>query len=385
MSTDGYDGDRLANLEKEVASLWSALWLLHRIENLVRADPEIEPTCYAVLTGVTATVGLGMDRAMLFLADPERRTTLRGAAAIGPDDAEEAGAIRAAIQAEAPDLEALYEAGLKRRASEGRLDLRVRATEVDTGGRTPVALALRRGATIIGEGDDDGRGLFDVRTSIAAPVRGRTASVGVLYADNRFTGRKVEPIDQLVFMMVADHAGRALESARQYERLAHEARTDALTGLTRHGVLMVDLAREVQAALASGEPLGMAMMDLDDFKRVNDRLGHPAGDALLAGVAARLQGVARGQEGVYRYGGEEFAVLIPSASRVAAAVVGERLHHAVSSRPFELGDHGTLPITCSVGVASLPEDAEDAGALVEAADAALLRAKAKGKNRVEKA
>jgi diguanylate cyclase (GGDEF)-like protein len=338
-----------------------------------------------VLTGVTARVGLGMDRAMLFLADPARRTTLRGAAAIGPDDAEEADAIRAAIQAEAPDLEALYEAGLKRRASQGRLDLRVRVTEVDASGRTPVALALRRRATIVGEGADDCHGLFDVRTSIATPVRNRATTVGVLYADNRFTGRSVEPVARLVFTMVADHAGRALEAAQQFEQLVREARTDALTGLPHHGVLMADLAREVQAAREAGEPLGLAMVDLDDFKRVNDHLGHPAGDSLLSSVAGRMQGVVRGQEGVYRYGGEEFAMLIPGASRIGAAIVGKRVHHAVSSRPFELGGHDALRVTCSVGVASFPEDAQDEDALVKAADAALLRAKAKGKDRVEKA
>ncbi|MCC6552552.1 MAG: sensor domain-containing diguanylate cyclase [Polyangiaceae bacterium] len=384
MSSEASD-DKLSELEEEVVSLRGAIWLLHRIANLVRATPEVEPTCYAVLVGVTAYVGLGMDRAMLFLADPARRTALRGAAAIGADGAAEAGAIRAAIEAEAPDLEALYEAGLKRRASRAPLDVRVRAVEIDAGGRTPPALALRRGAAVVGEGEDDAGGLFDLRTSIAAPVRGKAAVIGALYADNRWTGRPIEPVDTLVLTMLADHAGRAIESAQQFERLAREARTDALTGLPHHGVLMADVARLVEAATAAGEPLGFAMIDLDDFKRVNDQLGHPAGDAMLSGVAARLREVVRGREGVYRYGGEEFAMLIPGADRAASALVGERLRHAVSSRPFELGAHGARRITCSVGVASLPDDARDGPGLVEAADAALRRAKARGKDRVERA
>jgi diguanylate cyclase (GGDEF)-like protein len=139
------------------------------------------------------------------------------------------------------------------------------------------------------------------------------------------------------------------------------------------------------AATASGEPLGFAMIDLDDFKKINDRYGHPAGDALLAGIAARLCGVVRACGGVYRYGGEEFAMLIPHGDRAAAALVGERLNRAVSAQPFELGGGCVVRMTCSVGVASLPEDAADAGGLVAVADAALLRAKARGKNCVERA
>jgi two-component system, cell cycle response regulator len=126
----------------------------------------------------------------------------------------------------------------------------------------------------------------------------------------------------------------------------------------------------------------VVMVDLDDFKRVNDTLGHLAGDALLAGVAARLRAVVRNDEAPYRYGGEEFTVILPSADRGAAAVVGERLRAAVGSKTFEVGCSSPIQVTCSVGVASLPEDGKDAQSVVAAADDALLEAKARGKNRV---
>lgn len=385
MGEGGRDDDRLARLEEEVVSLRGAVWLVHRIADLVRATPELEPTCHAVLMGVAASVGLGFDRAMLFLTDPARRTRLRGVAAIGADGAEEAAAARRALDADVTGLDALYEAALRRRGDPGALDARVRATDLDAGGATPVAMALRRGAAVVGEGEDDAGGLLHLPTCIAAPARGRGVTAGVLYADNRWSGRPIDAVSQLVFTMIADHAGRAVESAYAFEQLAREARTDALTGLPHHGVLMADLGREAEAALASGQPLGFVILDLDDFKRVNDRLGHPAGDALLSGVAARLRGVVRGREGVYRYGGEEFAALVPGAGRAAVASIGERLQQAVSSRPFELGARGALRVTCSAGVASLPEDARTPGDLVEVADAALRRAKALGKNRVEPA
>jgi diguanylate cyclase (GGDEF)-like protein len=374
--------DRLASLEKQVESLRSAIWMLHRVATLVRATPEIEPTFYAVLTAATADVGLGFSRAMLFLPDSSKRTVLRGAAAVGPDSPEEILRGWRALEDDAAGLEALYDAGLRHRARIGKLDAHVRATVVDAEGRSPVALALRRGRVVVGEGDDDCGGLLDIPSCIAAPVRGRHGVLGVLYADSRFSRRPIDATLPVVFAMVADHAGQAIESAKQYERLAHEARTDALTGLLHHGVLMADLEREVEASAASGEPLGFAMIDLDDFKKINDRHGHPAGDALLAGVAARLRGVVRSREGTYRYGGEEFAMLIPGGDRAASARVGERLHGAISAQPFNLGGGCVVRVTCSVGVASLPDDARDASGLVKAADAALLRAKARGKDRV---
>ena len=386
----GSHRDELTRLRHEAASLRAAIALLHRIGNLVSGALELEPTCYAVLTAVTAGVGLGLNRAMLFLADPVERSTLRGVAAIGPADRDEADRVWRSIEAAAPDLETLYESGLRHHKHPGKLDRRVRKATVDGGGGTPVALAFRRGVTVIGEGEDDapedGARLFHASTSIAAPLRDPQGVSGVLYADNYFTGRALEPVASEVFAMVADHAGRAIANARRYEEVSGAARTDALTGLRHHGAFMTDLGGEVAVAThRHRRPLGLAMIDLDGFKQVNDRLGHVAGDALLAGLAARMRGVLRGGEGLYRYGGDEFAALLPGADRAAAALVGARLRAAVSEQPFALGAERKLQVTCSIGVASLPEDATDGTALVEAADKAMFQAKAAGKDQVKQA
>ena len=374
-------------LRREVASLRGAIDLLHRISNLVGAALEGEATCYAILTGVTAGVGLGFNRAMLFLVDVDGRHVLRGAGAIGPSDAAEAERIWRSSAAEGQDLTELYRAGRRSSAAGARarstLDARVRATTIEVSGETPVALALRRGEPVIGEGSDDAGGLFHVPTSIAVPLRSRHAVSGVLYADNRFTARALDAASKLVFTLVGEDAGRAVESAQRYERLASEARTDALTGLGHHGALVVDAAREVAASLAATRPLGLLMIDLDGFKQINDRCGHPAGDALLVEVALRMREVIRGGEGVYRYGGDEFAVLLPGATRSASALIAGRMLRAIAGRPFVLGEGLRERITCSIGAASLPEDAGDPERLIGAADAALLRAKALGKNVVE--
>jgi diguanylate cyclase (GGDEF)-like protein len=322
---------------------------------------------------------------MLFLADPKDRNLLRGTAAVGPADRGEADEVWKAIEADARDLETLYELGLRHHKSPGRLDQQVRRVVVDAAGQTPVALAFRSGATIMGQGKDDAGGLFHATTAIAAPLRDYHGVSGVLYADNSFTAERIDPVALQVFSMVADQAGRAIANARRFEEVAGAARTDALTGLRHHGAFMTDLGLEVEAALAGGRPLGLCMIDLDGFKQVNDRLGHLAGDALLAGLASRMRGVVRGGEGVYRYGGDEFAVLVPGADRAAAALVGARLHAAISGQPFSLGEARALHITCSVGVASLPEDARAPTALVDAADRAMFKAKARGKDQVEEA
>jgi diguanylate cyclase (GGDEF)-like protein len=372
-------------LRREVATLRAAIGLLHRIGNLVAGALELEPACYAVLTAVTAGVGLGLNRAMLFLADPKDRHLIYGVAAVGPADPEEADRVWRSIEADAHDLETLYESGLRHHKHPGKLDRRVRKTAIDGRGQTPVALAFRRGVTVIGEGEDDADGLFHGATSIAAPLRDMHGISGVLYADNCFTGRPLDPVAEQVFAMVADHAGRAISNARRFEEVSGAARTDALTGLRHHGAFMTDLGREAASALAHHRALGLAMIDLDGFKQVNDRLGHQAGDALLAGLAARMRGVVRGGECLYRYGGDEFTALLPGADRAAAALVGARLHAAVSNQPFAFSEERTLRITCSVGVASLPEDARDATGLVEAADQAMFRAKAAGKDQVGEA
>ncbi len=376
-------------LRREVATLRAAIALLHRIGNLVAGALELEPACYAVLTAVTAGVGLGLNRAMLFLAEPAGspadRRVLHGVAAVGPSDRDEADRVWKSIEADAPDLETLYESGLRHQASPGKLDRLVRGTVLDAGGSSIVALAFRRGATVIGEGEDDTAGLFHAATAIAAPLRDARGVSGVLYADNYFTGARLDPVSEQVFSMVADHAGRAISNARRFEEVSGAARTDALTGLRHHGAFMTDLGHEVADARARGGRVGLLMIDLDGFKQINDRLGHLAGDALLAGLAARMRGVIRGGEGVYRYGGDEFAVIVPGADRAAAALVGDRLRAAVSGQPYALGGEHKLRITCSVGAASLPEDGEDATALIEAADAAMFRAKAGGKDKVEAA
>ena len=162
-------------------------------------------------------------------------------------------------------------------------------------------------------------------------------------------------------------------------RLERLGATDGLTGIYNRRFLDEMLPREVSRSQRSGAPLALLMMDIDRFKRFNDRHGHQAGDEALRGVARTLAHHLRSGDFVARYGGEEFAVVLPGAGLKPALMTAERLRAALQSAA--IGDG----LTVSVGVAALPESAGDESSLVAAADAALYAAKVAGRNTVRAA
>ncbi len=373
----------LSALREENAALLRALHLMHEVGALVNHSLDLRSTLHAVLTGVTAGVGLGMNRALLFMTDERARSELRCVAAVGPQSRDEADHIWKSIEARGLDLSALHAA--TEQAHSGGPGASLGGLRVDVRQHTPIAIALRDRRLVVREGDDDLSALLDLKTCLAAPLRTGTRCHGVLYADNLFTGRLPDPATELVFSMIADHAARAIENARRYERAAFEARTDALTGLGHHGALMQTLDDALTEA-GDASSVGLAMIDIDYFKRVNDTLGHLAGDALLAELASRLRESCRAHEVPFRYGGEEFAVVLRGVSPADLLYVGERLRRAVCDRPFRVAPSHELTVTCSVGLAALPDvpvHARCPEALIQVADTALLRAKRGGRNRIE--
>lgn len=183
---------------------------------------------------------------------------------------------------------------------------------------------------------------------------------------------------------------RALERSLRYalklgdtlEQLRLLATCDQLTGLLNRREFDRMLAEETERARRFNRPLALLMLDLDHFKVINDEHGHPAGDAVLQGLARRLKGELRSVDRLARYGGEEFAVILVETSPAAALETAQRLRSAVQREPFALPSGPTLPLTISAGVAVLPVHAPDAPELVRAADRALYAAKHAGRNRV---
>lgn len=169
---------------------------------------------------------------------------------------------------------------------------------------------------------------------------------------------------------------------KRFERLLIEQnRHDELTGLANRRALDRALLREWRRLQRNGDGFAVLAMDLDHFKDVNDRFGHPAGDQMLMQVAGRLKRAAREVDLIARVGGEEFIVLVNGHSAEGAQIAAERLRVAVAAAPYALKD-GLAPITISIGVALAKVEDPDIADVLERADQALYRAKRDGRNRV---
>jgi diguanylate cyclase (GGDEF)-like protein len=179
--------------------------------------------------------------------------------------------------------------------------------------------------------------------------------------------------------------GLARTLTRRHERVAQEALTDPLTGLWNRRHLSDTLTREVSRALRFGHEISLIILDVDDFKRINDRLGHLQGDIVLEVVADIVRDATREIDVAARYGGDELALILVETGTEGATILAERLREQVRDTEVPLRNGGTMGVTISVGVATIPDSAEDLETLVDGADRALLRAKRAGKNQIRTA
>jgi diguanylate cyclase (GGDEF)-like protein len=173
----------------------------------------------------------------------------------------------------------------------------------------------------------------------------------------------------------------ALKLGETLDELRLLATRDPLTGLLNRREAERILVEEEERTRRFGHSLAVVMVDIDHFKAVNDRHGHPAGDAVLRQVARRMGGQVRAVDRVARFGGEEFVMILMQTDRAAALEVARRLCRTIECEAVVAGNDLALNITVSAGVAVMPEDALSGGDLLAAADKALYAAKAQGRNR----
>jgi diguanylate cyclase (GGDEF)-like protein len=177
----------------------------------------------------------------------------------------------------------------------------------------------------------------------------------------------------------------ALDNALQLKRTEELSVTDDLTQLYNSRYLNQVLRRETKRASRSGRPLSLLFIDLDGFKAVNDTHGHLCGSRTLVEAAAVIKGSARETDVVSRFGGDEFALILPDTGGEGAFAVGERIRERVAEFEFLSQDGLKIRLTASVGVATLPDVAASAEELVQAADSAMYYVKEHGKNGIQAA
>jgi diguanylate cyclase (GGDEF)-like protein len=216
-----------------------------------------------------------------------------------------------------------------------------------------------------------------IHAGLAVPLPGEGAAIGYLTIFTRDPGRTFGPEDVRELEALALRAGPAIENARRFREARQLADLDALTGLHNRRFFHETLAREVARAHRYERQLALIVFDLDDFKDVNDKIGHLAGDSVLAEAAERMRSVVRSADISCRVGGDEFGVILPESTLEDADQLYRRIQASVSSRP--IGQAGKLYL--SAGMADLrPQD--DAVTFFQRADDALYRAKEMGKGRI---
>lgn len=172
-----------------------------------------------------------------------------------------------------------------------------------------------------------------------------------------------------------------LMSAR--EALRVQATYDSLTDLLNRSAILDILRRELARAKRQETSVGVAMVDLDHFKRVNDTYGHTGGDVVLREVAKRMTSSVRSYDAIGRYGGEEFLIVLPECDKQGMLIVAERIRSCICEKPIAIPE-GIVPVTTSLGITVTdPATQMDLESLIQVADTALYKAKASGRNRVE--
>ena len=224
-----------------------------------------------------------------------------------------------------------------------------------------------------GEGDA-------VHSGLAVPLRGEADAIGFLTVFSRSPSRAFGDPELEALEELASRAGPAIENARRFREARRLADLDALTGLHNRRYFHETLDREVSRAQRYGRKLALIVFDLDDFKAINDRIGHLAGDAVLADASERVRSAVRTADIACRVGGDEFAIVMPESSLHDADQLYRRVRSAVSAGP--IGQAGRIFL--SAGVAELEED-DNPTSFFERADEALYRAKEAGKGQVRTA
>jgi diguanylate cyclase (GGDEF)-like protein len=221
-----------------------------------------------------------------------------------------------------------------------------------------------------------------IHSMVCIPLMVKKKPVGILYLDD-FVPRVFDREKLKLLSVFISFAAVAIENAKLHERTKLLAITDCLTGLNNYRHFKDMFRQEIDRAERYGKPVSLLMMDVDNFKMFNDSYGHSIGDQVLVKVAGIIRDTVRKVDHAFRYGGEEFAVILPDTGLKSACMLAERLRIKIeeeADRALEpTVQHG---VTVSIGVAAFPNDGGDIDELFKAVDALMYQAKLLGKNQV---
>ena len=229
-----------------------------------------------------------------------------------------------------------------------------------------------------GVGDQKLAAEIALRALAAAPIRCAGEVLGCLTVLRTESQLPFTQEDLILLETFADYVSLAMEHAQLYERLRERADRDSLTDLYNRRVLIEHLDREGSRASRTGHSFCVLMLDIDEFKTVNDTYGHLAGDAVLQELAQRLRSCTRDSDIVGRYGGDEFLIILTDTDEPNALAAAQRMHDIVGGSPYFLPNDGEARIQMSIGLAVYPRDGDGRETLIGAADRACYAAKRRG-------
>ncbi|MBU0468963.1 MAG: sensor domain-containing diguanylate cyclase [Candidatus Omnitrophica bacterium] len=366
------------------------LAVLYEVSNAMRSSLKLNPILHTILTGVTAHSGLGFNRAILFLVNTHDRC-LEPRTAIGPESGEHAQQIWEYISESNQHIDDLIkedkvEQNIKSQSSlfDSIKDLKIPLKDNDN----LLSNAYHDGSPthitpdkISQYSDDIFLKHFHTNELVIVPLKAKDKVNGIIIADNIYTQKVISEEDLKMFIMLANQAGLAIENSRLYEIVMHKSHTDSLTSLWNHGFFQDKLTEEIEKSKENKKPLTLLIMDLDNFKILNDSCGHQNGDIILKEVSNLLKDSSREIDYVCRYGGEEFSIILTQTNKEVGYSIAERIRQKIEQHAFPAFSlYHEQKVTVSIGLATFPDDAENNNDLISQADRAMYKAKFSGKN-----
>ncbi len=382
---------KTADLQEKLSRAHRELSILYELSNAMRTTLELNRILYIILTGVTSHSGLKFNRAILFLLN-NKEQCLEAKMAIGPESGEHAQRIWDYISESNQHLyDLIAEDNIDANTQQSSLYKSVKHLKIPIDGsdngllssayNSEALLHITKETIENKYRDDPFLQAFHTHELIIVPLRSQNRVNGLIIADNYYTQKAITSDDYKIFTMLATQAGLAIENSRLYEETEYRSQTDPITGLWNHGYFQKQLAVEINDPKKTNHPISLIILDIDNFKKLNDTYGHQNGDYILKEIAKIIKDSSREIDFVCRYGGEEFSIILTQTNQDHGHYIAERVRQKIEERQFRLLNRDeTINVYVSIGLASFPMHANSKEDLITKADKAMYKAKYNGKN-----